>query len=88
MQLIRCYLKGKPRAWDKDLQLLASAIRAMPNWQTGLLANNTGGGGVTSLGSILPIFAAGLARSAWICCRHMAAIPRRSSSPLTSCSSS
>ena len=39
LQLIRCYLKGKPKTWDSDLQLLAAAIRAMPNRQTGFSAN-------------------------------------------------
>jgi hypothetical protein len=39
LQLIRCYIKGKQRSWDADLQLLAAAIRATPNRATGFTAN-------------------------------------------------
>jgi len=39
LQLVRCYLRGKQNTWDEDLQLLAAAIRAMPNRQTGFSAN-------------------------------------------------
>ena len=39
LQLIRCYLNGKQKDWDKDLQLLAAAIRATPNRRTGFTAN-------------------------------------------------
>ena len=39
LQLIRCYLKNKQSTWDENLQLLAAAIRAMPNRQTGFSAN-------------------------------------------------
>jgi hypothetical protein len=39
LQMIRCYIKGRQKSWDKDLQLLASAIRATPNRATGFTAN-------------------------------------------------
>jgi hypothetical protein len=39
LQLIRCYIKGKQKSWDADLQLLAAAIRATPNRATGFTAN-------------------------------------------------
>lgn len=39
LQLIRCYRRGNLDTWDEDLQLLAGAIRATVNRQTGYTAN-------------------------------------------------
>ena len=38
LQLIRCHLQGSLR-WDEDLPLLTSAIRSVPNRQTGFTPN-------------------------------------------------
>ena len=39
LQAIRCYLKGKQKDWDENLQQLAGAIRATENRQTGFTPN-------------------------------------------------
>ena len=39
LQLIRCFLRGNMSDWDRDLQLLAGAIRAVKNRSTGYTAN-------------------------------------------------
>ena len=39
LQIICAYLKGNQRTWDKNLQLLAGAIRASVNRTTGFTAN-------------------------------------------------
>jgi hypothetical protein len=39
LQMIRCFLRNKSREWDENIQLLAAAIRATPNRQTGFSAN-------------------------------------------------
>ncbi len=37
LQMVRCYLKGKVKDWDKNLNLLAMALRATEHRQTGSL---------------------------------------------------
>ena len=39
LQLIRCHLKENVTDWDKDLPILAGAIRSLPNRTTGLTRN-------------------------------------------------
>ncbi|VDI00836.1 Hypothetical predicted protein [Mytilus galloprovincialis] len=39
IQCIRCFLKGKQRDWDQNLQLLAGAIRSTENRNTGYSPN-------------------------------------------------
>lgn len=39
LQLIKCYRRGNLQSWDRDLQLLAGAMRATRNRQTGFTAN-------------------------------------------------
>ena len=39
LQLIRCYREARDKNWDKDLQILASAIRSMEHRATGYSAN-------------------------------------------------
>ena len=37
--MIRCYLEGKQKDWDKNLQLIGMAIRSMVNRSTGFTPN-------------------------------------------------
>ncbi len=39
LQMVRCYLKGKVKDWDKNLNLLAMALRATEHRQTGFTPN-------------------------------------------------
>ena len=39
LQLIHCYQRAQEKTWDRDLQLLAWAIRGMTNCSTGFSAN-------------------------------------------------
>ena len=39
LQMIRCYIEGKTEQWDRDLPLLAMAIRATVNSSTGFTPN-------------------------------------------------
>ncbi len=39
LQMIRCCIEGKVRDWDKDIHLLAMAVRSMQHRQTGFTPN-------------------------------------------------
>ena len=39
LKMVRCFLEGKSKQWDRHLQLLAAALRTVPHKQTGFSPN-------------------------------------------------